>query len=77
MRDPRRPFRLGLFRPSTYPHDQISLGVLVLSWIVAVFIVVKHRANIVRLMNGTENGFGSKRKKCRLLKVNQRRHIQL
>lgn len=53
----------GFFSPSTYPHDQISLGVLVLSWIVAVFIVVKHRANIVRLMNGTENGFGSKRKK--------------
>jgi hypothetical protein len=25
-------------------------------------VIVKHRTNIVRLMNGTENGFGSKKK---------------
>jgi glycerol-3-phosphate acyltransferase PlsY len=39
-----------------------DIYVLVLSWLVAVFVIVKHRANMVRLWNGTENGFGKKRK---------------
>jgi glycerol-3-phosphate acyltransferase PlsY len=54
---------LGFFFPEHYPHDQISLGVLIVAWLVAVFVIYKHRANVTRLMNGTENGFGSKRKK--------------
>ncbi len=54
---------LGFFFPEHYPHDQISLGVLIVAWLVAVFVIYKHRANVKRLMNGTENGFGSKRKK--------------
>jgi len=33
---------------------------LVFSWIVAVFVIVKHKANIQRLMAGTENRFGKK-----------------
>ena len=39
-----------------------DIYVLALSWLVAVFVIVKHRANMVRLWNGTENGFGKKRK---------------
>jgi glycerol-3-phosphate acyltransferase PlsY len=35
---------------------------LILSWLVSFFVIVKHKANIVRLWNGTENGFGKKRK---------------
>jgi len=54
---------LGFWFPEHYPHDQISLGVLIVAWSVAVFVIYKHRANMKRLMNGTENGFGSKRKK--------------
>lgn len=53
----------GFLAPDIYPHDQINAGVLAVAWIVAVFVIFKHRANIKRLMNGTENGFGSKRKK--------------
>jgi glycerol-3-phosphate acyltransferase PlsY len=39
-----------------------DIYVLALSWLVAVFVIVKHRANMARLWNGTENGFGKKRK---------------
>ena len=35
-------------------------SVLIAGWIVAVFVIVKHKSNIVRLMNGTENRFGKK-----------------
>jgi len=40
-----------------------DIYVLILSWLVAIFVIVKHKANMVRLWNGTENGFGKKRKK--------------
>jgi glycerol-3-phosphate acyltransferase PlsY len=40
----------------------VNLGQMILAVIVAVFIIVKHKSNIKRLLNGTENGFGSKRK---------------
>jgi len=33
---------------------------VVLSAIVAVFVVIRHRANIKRLMNGTESRFSRK-----------------
>lgn len=53
----------GYLAPDIYPHDQIHGGILALAWAVAVFVIYKHKANIVRLLNGTENGFGKKRKK--------------
>jgi glycerol-3-phosphate acyltransferase PlsY len=46
--------------PVAYGLDNVY--VLVLSWLVSVFVIVKHKANMVRLWNGTENGFGKKRK---------------
>ncbi len=47
-----------------YPvYDQISLPLMIVTTIIGLFIIIKHRGNIKRLMNGTENGFGSKRKK--------------
>ncbi len=44
------------------PIYELNIYVLVLSWLVSVFVIVKHKANMVRLWNGTENGFGKKRK---------------
>ncbi len=52
---------IGFIKPDIYP-DEISAGLLILCLAVAVFVIIKHRANIVRLLNGTENGFGSKRR---------------
>lgn len=45
-----------------FPPDNIHFGLLVTTILVSVFVIYKHKANIVRLMNGTENGFGKKRK---------------
>ncbi len=45
-----------------FPPDDINLGLMITCLIVAVFVIVKHKSNIKRLLNGTENGFGSKRK---------------
>lgn len=46
-----------------YPvYDKIDLPLMITCCAVGVFVIVKHRGNIKRLMNGTENGFGSKRK---------------
>lgn len=58
---------LGVFSMMGYlklpfPPDDINLGLMITSLLVAVFVIVKHKSNIKRLMNGTENGFGSKRK---------------
>jgi glycerol-3-phosphate acyltransferase PlsY len=41
---------------------KVDIYVLALSWLVAIFVIAKHKANMVRLWNGTENGFGKKRK---------------
>ena len=59
---------LGVFAVMGYlklpfPPDNINLGLMITCLIVAVFVIVKHKSNIKRLLNGTENGFGSKRKK--------------
>lgn len=51
----------GYLVPEHY-LESINLGQMILAVIVAVFVIVKHKSNIKRLMNGTENGFGSKRK---------------
>ena len=53
----------GYAAPDIYPHDHVNEGILAIAWIVAVFVIYKHKANIKRLMNGTENGFGKKKKK--------------
>ena len=52
---------MGYFK-LPFPPDEINLGLMITSLLVAVFVIVKHKSNIKRLMNGTENGFGSKRK---------------
>jgi len=44
------------------PVYKLDIYILILSWLVSVFVIVKHKANMVRLWNGTENGFGKKRK---------------
>jgi len=47
-----------------YPvYDNFTLPLAIVTSLIGIFIIVKHRGNIKRLMNGTENGFGSKRKK--------------
>jgi acyl phosphate:glycerol-3-phosphate acyltransferase len=53
---------IGYFAPHLPFPGPVDTGVLVLSWLVAFFVIIKHRTNMVRLWNGTENGFGSKRK---------------
>jgi glycerol-3-phosphate acyltransferase PlsY len=45
-----------------YNCEGMNIYVLVLSQLVAIFVIVKHKANMVRLYHGTENGFGKKRK---------------
>jgi len=45
-----------------YNCDGMNIYVLVLSQLVAIFVIVKHKANMIRLYHGTENGFGKKRK---------------
>jgi len=50
------------FASEILPAYKLDIYVLVLSWLVSVFVIVKHKANMVRLWNGTENGFGKKRK---------------
>ena len=52
---------MGCFK-LPFPPEKISLGLLITTILVAVFVIYKHKANIKRLMNGTENGFGKKRK---------------
>ena len=41
----------------------LSLGGLLigLASVVAAFVILRHRSNIVRLLNGTENKFGKKK----------------
>ena len=45
-----------------FPPEKFNEGLWITCLLVAVFVIVKHKANIKRLLNGTENGFGSKRK---------------
>lgn len=52
---------MGYFK-LPFPPDNINLGLWITAIIVAVFVIIKHKSNIKRLLNGTENGFGSKRK---------------
>lgn len=53
---------VGFVFPDFAVPGRVDIGVLALCWLVGIFVIVKHRANMVRLWNGTENGFGSKRK---------------
>lgn len=52
---------LGYFK-LPFPPENINEGLWITCLLVAVFVIVKHKSNIKRLLNGTENGFGSKRK---------------
>lgn len=52
----------GFTCPDLY-FEPINLGQMILCVVVGVFIIIKHKSNIKRLMNGTENGFGKKRRK--------------
>ncbi len=38
-----------------------SFPMMLLGWVVGFFVIFKHKANIQRLLNGTENRFGSKK----------------
>jgi len=52
----------GYLLPGSFVGN-VNLGLLLTGTAVAVFVIVKHKANIKRLMNGTENGF-KKRKEA-------------
>ena len=45
-----------------FPPEKFNEGLWITCLLVAVFVIIKHKSNIKRLLNGTENGFGSKRK---------------
>ena len=45
-----------------FNHANMNIYVLILSQLVAAFVIAKHKANMVRLYHGTENGFGKRRK---------------
>lgn len=45
-----------------FPSDNMHLALMLTCWLIGIFVIVKHKANIKRLLNGTENGFGKKRK---------------
>lgn len=51
----------GFFQPESF-IGSVHPGLLATGWAVAVFVIVKHKANIKRLLNGTENGFKNKKK---------------
>lgn len=51
----------GFLVPTSF-IGEVHPGLLATGWAVAIFVIVKHKANIKRLLNGTENGFRSKKK---------------
>jgi acyl phosphate:glycerol-3-phosphate acyltransferase len=50
----------GFFNPDSF-IGPVHPGLLATGWAVAIFVIVKHKANIKRLLNGTENGFKKKK----------------
>ncbi len=48
----------GIFVESRLRGDQTLLPILAVATVVCGFVLFRHRANISRLMNGTENKFG-------------------
>ncbi|HHU32466.1 MAG TPA: glycerol-3-phosphate 1-O-acyltransferase PlsY [Clostridia bacterium] len=44
----------------TFVYDQ-SLFLTTLSWLLVIFVIYRHRSNIKRILNGTENKVGYKR----------------
>lgn len=46
---------LSIFMPLRYEADRILL--VIISFFIGVFVIYKHKTNIQRLMNGTENKF--------------------
>jgi glycerol-3-phosphate acyltransferase PlsY len=51
---------LALAFEKYYLHKPISLVLLIMVLVIAIFIFYTHRSNIKRLLNGTENKFGKK-----------------
>jgi glycerol-3-phosphate acyltransferase PlsY len=51
-------FALGFSLIYQFIEGNASLELVVLGWVVALFVTYKHKANVVRLLNGTENRFG-------------------
>ncbi len=49
---------IGLTVSFITPGRDVSLETMILGWVIAAFVTVKHKSNIQRLMNGTENRFG-------------------
>ncbi len=50
----------GFFAKTSF-IGEVHPGLLATGWAVAIFVIVKHKANIKRLLNGTENGFRKKK----------------
>lgn len=48
----------GIFLESRIRGDQTLIPILAVALLVCGFVLFRHRANIARLMNGTENKFG-------------------
>ncbi len=51
-----------LFGLDGFPYSEYNIECYVLVFLLAVLSVFRHKANIVRLMNGTENKVGQKKK---------------
>lgn len=49
---------LGVSLTWGFTRGEVSLPLLIAGWVVALFVIIKHKANMVRLWNGTENRFG-------------------
>lgn len=58
---------LGMAVTSRYLQDPSfsHLLIMITGWLVSVFVTYKHRSNIKRLMNGTENRFGKSKNKSK------------
>jgi acyl phosphate:glycerol-3-phosphate acyltransferase len=44
-------------------HYDLSIYLLIFCFLITIFVIVRHKSNIKRLLNGTENRFGTKKEK--------------
>ncbi|MBF0430462.1 MAG: glycerol-3-phosphate 1-O-acyltransferase PlsY [Fibrobacteria bacterium] len=54
---------ISLFMLFEYFFNEATMAMLLLTIILSIFIIVRHRSNISRLLAGTENRFGKKKPK--------------
>ena len=52
---------LGISLTTSLMNGQKSIAVVILGWVLTVFVIVKHKANIQRLLNGSENRFNTRK----------------